>query len=70
MIWRSRAFPGSMPPRPTIPRTIPASVRDDAMANFGPNLSNMAAKFQAKPEGLKWLSNWINARPRNIIPRA
>jgi cbb3-type cytochrome oxidase cytochrome c subunit len=54
------------------PKNFPASVRDKAMANFGPNLSNISAKFQSKPQGLKWLANWINApekyHPRSLMP--
>ena len=54
------------------PKNFPASVRDDAMANFGPNLSNMAAKFQSQPQGLKWLANWIQAperyHPASLMP--
>jgi cbb3-type cytochrome oxidase cytochrome c subunit len=54
------------------PRNFPASVRDDAMANYGPNLSNIAAKFQSQPQGLKWLANWIHApekyHPKSLMP--
>ena len=54
------------------PKNFPASVRDNAMANFGPNLSNIAAKFQSHPQGLKWLANWINApekyHPMSLMP--
>ncbi len=54
------------------PKNFPASVRNDAMANFGPNLSNISAKFQSKAQGLKWLSNWINApekyHPKSLMP--
>ena len=54
------------------PKNFPATVRSDAMANFGPNLSNIAAKFQSKPQGLKWLTNWIHApetyHPKSLMP--
>ena len=54
------------------PANFPASVRGDAMANFGPNLSNIAAKFQSQPQGLKWLANWIHApeqyHPKSLMP--
>ncbi len=54
------------------PQTFPESVRQNALADFGPNLSNMAAKFQGKPQGLKWLTNWIQAperyHPKSLMP--
>jgi cbb3-type cytochrome oxidase cytochrome c subunit len=54
------------------PKGFPASVQDYARAVFGPNLSNMSAKFQAQPQGLKWLSNWIQAperyHPKSLMP--
>jgi cbb3-type cytochrome oxidase cytochrome c subunit len=54
------------------PKTFPAAVSNYAMADFGPNLSNIAAKFQNQPEGLKWLSNWIAAperyHPKSLMP--
>ncbi len=54
------------------PKNFPASVRNNAMANFGPNLSNIAAKFQSKAQGQKWLTNWIHApetyHPRSLMP--
>ncbi len=54
------------------PQNFPASVRDKAMANYGPNLSNIAAKFQGKAQGLKWLANWIFApekyHPHSLMP--
>ena len=68
-------------PRPMTRKNFPAAATDDprfhlrsklAMANFGPNLSNIAAKFQSKPQGLKWLANWINApekyHPKSLMP--
>jgi cbb3-type cytochrome oxidase cytochrome c subunit len=51
------------------PKNFPESVRSNAMANFGPNLSNIAAKFQSKPQGLRWLTNWIHA-PENYHPKS
>ncbi len=54
------------------PKGFPATVQEYARADFGPNLSNMAAKFQSKPDGLKWLSNWIAAperyHPKSLMP--
>jgi cbb3-type cytochrome oxidase cytochrome c subunit len=54
------------------PRNFPEAVREFARADFGPNLSNIAAKFQSKPQGLKWLANWINApdkyHPKSLMP--
>jgi len=52
-------------------------LRDFAKADFGPNLSNVAAKFVAKGEGshaagVKWLANWIKApeeyHPYTLMP--
>ena len=55
------------------PKDFPAAVQENALADFGPNLSNMAAKFQsASQQGLKWLSNWIQAperyHPKSLMP--
>ena len=54
------------------PKGFPAAAQEYALADFGPNLSNIAAKFQSKPEGLKWLSNWIAApekyHPKSLMP--
>ncbi len=41
------------------PKGFPASVQHYAKADFGPNLSNIAAKFPSNAQGLKWLANWI-----------
>jgi len=46
------------------PESFPAAVREYAKADFGPNLSNMAAKFQSKEQGHKFLTNWIQAPER------
>jgi cbb3-type cytochrome oxidase cytochrome c subunit len=43
------------------PSGFPESVRDYAKADFGPNLSNVAAKFASKEQGFRWLANWIKA---------
>ena len=51
------------------PKGFPAAAQEYALADFGPNLSNMAAKFTSKPEGLKWLSNWI-AGPEKYHPKS
>jgi cbb3-type cytochrome oxidase cytochrome c subunit len=54
------------------PQNFPEKVRDNALADFGPNLSNIAAKFAGKPEGQKWLTNWIQAperyHPKSLMP--
>jgi cbb3-type cytochrome oxidase cytochrome c subunit len=54
------------------PKGFPASVQEFAQADFGPNLSNIAAKFQSQGAGLKWLSNWIAApdkyHPKSLMP--
>ena len=58
--------------RPSTPRSSRRRCRTYALADFGPNLSNIAAKFQGKPQGLKWLSNWIQAperyHPKSLMP--
>ena len=47
-------------------------MQQNALADFGPNLSNMAAKFQGGAQGLKWLANWIQAperyHPKSLMP--
>lgn len=60
---REKINPGYKPdPAATYdPKMFPESVRDFAKADYGPNLSNIAAKFQSQPQGLKWLTNWIQA---------
>ncbi len=52
------------------PKNFPASVREYALADFGPNLSNIAAKFQSQARRAS--SGWPTGsrRPRSIIPRA
>jgi cbb3-type cytochrome oxidase cytochrome c subunit len=54
------------------PKGFPAAVQDYARADFGPNLSNIAAKFQSHSQGLKWLTNWILAperyHPKSLMP--
>ena len=58
--------------RRLIPQNFPEKVRENALADFGPNLSNIAAKFAGKPEGHKWLSNWIQSperyHPKSLMP--
>lgn len=51
------------------PSGFPESVRDYAKADYGPNLSNIAAKFQSHEQGYKWLANWIR-RPENYHPKS
>ncbi len=54
------------------PASFPESVRDLAKANYGPNLSEMALKFQSNAQGYKWLVNWIKApekyHPKSLMP--
>ncbi len=54
------------------PTGFPSAVQEYAKADFGPNLSNMAAKFSGTPNGLKWLANWIQAperyHPKSLMP--
>jgi cbb3-type cytochrome oxidase cytochrome c subunit len=54
------------------PSNFPESAREHARADYGPNLSNIAAKFQSQPQGLKWLANWIHApekyHPKSLMP--
>ena len=45
------------------PKDLPENARPFAKANFGPNLSNVAAKFDEK-NGFRWLANWLKA-PEN-----
>ncbi|HWE39167.1 MAG TPA: c-type cytochrome [Isosphaeraceae bacterium] len=51
------------------PAQFPGQVREYAKANHGPNLSNIAAKFQSKEQGTRWLTNWIKA-PENYHPES
>ena len=54
------------------PSGFPESVRPYAKADFGPNLSNVSAKFQSHEQGYKWLANWIHApdayHPQSLMP--
>jgi cbb3-type cytochrome oxidase cytochrome c subunit len=54
------------------PGTFPEPAREYASADFGPNLSNIAAKFQSNERGHKWLTNWIRSpesyHPRSLMP--
>ena len=54
------------------PGTFPESVREYAKADYGPNLSNIAAKFQSQDQGYRWLANWIKApeayHPKSLMP--
>ena len=54
------------------PSGFPESVRDYAKADYGPNLSNIAAKFQSSQQGSRWLANWIrqpeNYHPKSLMP--
>ena len=54
------------------PKTFPQPVRRYARADFGPNLSNVAAKFPSKQQGYRWLANWIHDpgayHPKSLMP--
>jgi cbb3-type cytochrome oxidase cytochrome c subunit len=54
------------------PSGFPESVRTYAKADFGPNLSNIAAKFREHAQGQKWLTNWVKApesyHPKSLMP--
>ena len=45
----------------TPPESFPETVREFAKADFGPNLSNISAKFASKENGQRWLANWVKA---------
>ena len=53
------------------PKDLPEAAKPFAKANFGPNLSNIAAKFDEK-NGFKWLANWLKApeayHPKSLMP--
>ena len=53
------------------PKDMPKGAQPFAKANFGPNLSNVAAKFDPK-NGFRWLANWIKApegyHPKSLMP--
>ena len=52
------------------PENFPESVRQYAKADFGPNLSNIAAKFQSQGQGHE-VAGQLDHRPRrSTIPRA
>ena len=54
------------------PTGFPESVRKYAKADYGPNLANIAAKFQSHDQGYKWLANWIKKpeayHPKSLMP--
>ena len=54
------------------PEMFPEAVRQYAQAEYGPNLSSMAAKFTDRDDGYRWLFNWIRApesyHPRSLMP--
>jgi cbb3-type cytochrome oxidase cytochrome c subunit/peptidoglycan hydrolase CwlO-like protein len=51
------------------PSGFPQSVRQYARADYGPNLSNIAAKFQSNEQGYRWLANWIR-KPESYHPKS
>ncbi len=54
------------------PSVFPEAVRKYAKADFGPNLANIAAKFQSHDQGYQWLANWIKSpeayHPKTLMP--
>ncbi|MFO0909274.1 MAG: c-type cytochrome [Isosphaeraceae bacterium] len=54
------------------PSVFPDSVRKYAKADYGPNLSNIAAKFPSRDQGYRWLANWIREpaayHPKSLMP--
>jgi cbb3-type cytochrome oxidase cytochrome c subunit/peptidoglycan hydrolase CwlO-like protein len=54
------------------PSVFPESVRQYARADYGPNLSNIAAKFPSRDQGYRWLANWIREpdayHPKSLMP--
>jgi cytochrome c2 len=54
------------------PEAFPEEVRRYAKAEFGPNLSSMAAKFRSQEQGYRWLANWIKDpgayHPKSLMP--
>jgi cbb3-type cytochrome oxidase cytochrome c subunit len=71
---REQANPGYKPDAIAMydPSGFPEPVRSYARADYGPNLSNIAAKFQSRDQGYKWLTNWIHApesyHPQSLMP--
>jgi mono/diheme cytochrome c family protein len=73
---RDRRNPDYQPDalRPALydPSGFPESVRSYAKGDYGPNLSNVSAKFQSHDQGYKWLTNWIKApesyHPKSLMP--
>ena len=53
------------PPRPTIPRTSRPRSATTPLANFGPNLSNIAAKFQSQAAGPE-VAGELDPRPGEV----
>jgi cbb3-type cytochrome oxidase cytochrome c subunit len=51
------------------PSTFPEAARKFVQGDFGPNLVNIAAKFQSSEQGHTWLANWIKA-PENYHPKS
>lgn len=51
---------------------FPAVVKDYVAADYGPNLSEVSAKFPDKKSGEAWLANWIHApekyHPKTLMP--
>lgn len=54
------------------PESFPADVRKYASADYGPNLSNMSAKFSSQKDGYRWLANWVRQpeayHPKSLMP--
>jgi cbb3-type cytochrome oxidase cytochrome c subunit len=64
--------PGPAPDQTYDPSVFPESARKYADAEFGPNLVNVAAKFQGAEQGHEWLTRWIAApesyHPKSLMP--
>ncbi len=60
--------PGTMPAE----GALGVAVGTFAEADYGPSLSNVAAKFQSNEQGFQWLANWIKApeayHPKSLMP--
>ena len=69
---KNKLNPKYKPEKTFDPSMFPEAVRKYAQASFGPNLSNVAAKFQSRDQGHKWLANWIRTpeayHPKTLMP--
>ncbi len=55
----------------TLPESVAPFAKEYTKSNYGPNLSNVAAKFDEK-NGFNWLANWIKNpegyHPKSLMP--